>query len=271
MTNASGSQSEPAPVPIVGNRTRSFAQQLQGGARMKKHSVTLLIILLFSAASSQAARVYKWSDSSGTHYSDRPPRPGSTRRVISVEGAAKGEASRGNSKGNRERRHSPNQPAQSHTDVERRIRNRASRRGTRSQDTSVRSIDGSDNNLGNPDWGRADIPFIRLTATNYGGDRSGVDPSGENVPSGEELPNARAISNAVVLQPGSIPNKVGASDFIWQWGQFIDHDIDLTPTIEPAEPFDISIPAGDLDFVPGGSMPVDRSLYAQPGTSPSAA
>ena len=35
------------------------------------------------------------------------------------------------------------------------------------------------------------------------------------------LPNARDISNAVVSQgTSSILNPLGASDWIWQWGQF---------------------------------------------------
>jgi len=229
---------------------------------MKTQNVSLLVILFAVATCAHAARVYKWTDSSGVHYSDRPPDSSTRRRIISVEGSAEPEASQSNSA--KRRRHSPNQPRQSHEDVERRKRQRASRKRERSRDISVRTIDGGENNSDNPDWGRADTAFIRLTSTNYGGDGSGVDPSGENVPPSEVLPNARAISNVLVLQHGPILNSAGASDFVWQWGQFIDHDIDLTPTIEPAEPFDISIPAGDPYFISGGAMPLDRSLYAQP-------
>ena len=56
------------------------------------------------------------------------------------------------------------------------------------------------------------------------------------------------------------------SAFAWAWGQFLDHDIDLTPTTEdPAEPFPIEVPAGDPWFDPDGTgtsvIPLTRSLF----------
>ena len=39
-----------------------------------------------------------------------------------------------------------------------------------------------------------------------------------------------------------MPNSHGLSDMFWLWGQFIDHDIDLTPGASPPEPFDIAVP-----------------------------
>lgn len=162
----------------------------------------------------------------------------------------------------KERRHSPTQPLQSRGDVERRDierrnRERAQRRGSALADLEVRSIDGSDNNLDNPEWGRADTAFVRLSHADYS--------DGTGAPSGDRRPNPREISNAVVAQPGSILNESGASDFVWLWGQFLDHDIDLTPTVSPVESFDITIPVGDPFFDPEGTgeqtMPLDRSLY----------
>jgi hypothetical protein len=61
------------------------------------------------------------------------------------------------------------------------------------------------------------------------------------------LPSAREISNVVVAQSFSIPNPQGASDMLWQWGQLIDHDLDLTIPGN-TEPFDILIPFGDDPF-----------------------
>ena len=79
------------------------------------------------------------------------------------------------------------------------------------------------------------------------------------------LPSARAISNAVAAQSRSIPNAASASDWLWQWGQFLDHDIDLTDNVSPPEPFMIPVPTGDAHFDPDGDggkiIPLNRSLY----------
>ena len=116
-----------------------------------------------------------------------------------------------------------------------------------------RTIDGSDNNLTNPTWGEAAHPVLRLFPNAYADNTSS--------PAGADRPSARAVSNAVVAQEESIPNRRGASDFLWQWGQFVDHDIIETPTIDPAEPFDISVQSDDLNFPAGSTIPLNRSLY----------
>ncbi|HEY4284257.1 MAG TPA: peroxidase family protein [Chthoniobacterales bacterium] len=104
-----------------------------------------------------------------------------------------------------------------------------------------RSIDGSGNNLSHPDWGQAGTPLLRLCPSDYADQIS--------APSGVERPSPRAISNAVVAQTTPIYNSRGASDFIWQWGQFVDHDLDLTLT-RTDEPMDVSVPLGDAFFDP---------------------
>ena len=45
--------------------------------------------------------------------------------------------------------------------------------------------------------------------------------------------------------------------------QFIDHDIVETPTIDPAEPFNIVIPDDDVWFTPGSEMSLNRSFYEE--------
>ncbi|MDA7931872.1 hypothetical protein N9F61_00875 [Akkermansiaceae bacterium] len=122
-----------------------------------------------------------------------------------------------------------------------------------------RSIDGSGNNEANPTWGQAKHPFIRRLQSAYA--------DGANEPSGDDRPPTRAVSNALVAQEESILNSRGATDFLWQWGQFIDHDIVETPTISPAEEFDILVPTGDPWFDPSSTgtqtIPLNRSLYEE--------
>jgi hypothetical protein len=120
-----------------------------------------------------------------------------------------------------------------------------------------RTIDGSGNNLAHPDWGRAGVPLLRLTAVDY--------EDGTGSPGGQDRASAREISNLCVAQPGPIPNAAAASDFLWQWGQFLDHDLDLVPIADPAEPFDVDVPLGDPFFDPdatgAATIALDRSHY----------
>jgi len=122
-----------------------------------------------------------------------------------------------------------------------------------------RTIDGSGNNFRNPSWGSAPVELLRLTTVGYA--------DLEEDPSGENRPNARDISNIVASQKErdiSYHKKKKYSDFVWQWGQFLDHDLDLTPEVVPAEPFDIAVPSGDKYFDPKGTgekkIPLNRSL-----------
>ena len=52
------------------------------------------------------------------------------------------------------------------------------------------------------------------------------------------------------------------SDFVWAWGQFIDHDLDLTNTSDV--PFNIAVPTGDPTFDPlslgNQTLPDSRSV-----------
>jgi Ca2+-binding RTX toxin-like protein len=71
--------------------------------------------------------------------------------------------------------------------------------------------------------------------------------------SGADRPGPRDISNAISAQHGAdIPNAAGASDFLWMWGQFLDHDLSLTEAGHTATA-PIAVPAGDPHFDPLGS------------------
>ena len=110
--------------------------------------------------------------------------------------------------------------------------------------TEVRSIDGTGNNLTDPTLGTAGTEFTRIVDADYA--------DGVSDPSGENRASAREISNIIFDQDESILNDRGLSDIVWQWGQFIDHDITLTE--EAAEDqhvaFNIEVPLGDDAFDP---------------------
>lgn len=120
-----------------------------------------------------------------------------------------------------------------------------------------RTADGSANNVANAEWGTPNKPFRRLVPADYA--------DGVAAPSGASRPSARVVSNAVAAQTALRPNRRGASDFLWQWGQFLDHDLDETPTATPAEAFPITVPTGDAQFDPTNTgtvtMGLSRSAY----------
>ncbi len=120
-----------------------------------------------------------------------------------------------------------------------------------------RSIDGSGNNPIDSTRGAANIPLLRNTTVAY--------EDGVGSPAAPNAPGAREISNSMCAQDHLVPCAVNVSDYLWQWGQFIDHDIDLTPGASPNERFDVQIPLGDAWFDPNGTgtvmMELDRSFY----------
>ena len=115
---------------------------------------------------------------------------------------------------------------------------------------TVESVDGTNNNLANTTWGSAGTDLIRLAAAAYA---NGV--------SSPNLPNdlsARAISNILNSQAVSATNTAdiatidqnSLSDFGYSFGQFMDHDLDLTPDGGASLP--IAVAAGD----PMGRNPI---------------
>ncbi|WP_411826512.1 peroxidase family protein [Luteolibacter sp. AS25] len=121
----------------------------------------------------------------------------------------------------------------------------------------ARSIDGYGNHTEDPALGMVDQPFARMFEEDYADDIE--------EPAGGDRESARLISNEVAAQEDDMPNRRGATDFLWQWGQFLDHDITETPTVDPAEAFDIEVPTGDEYFDPYSTgeetIPLDRSFY----------
>ena len=129
--------------------------------------------------------------------------------------------------------------------------------GSATSPEEFRTIDGSENNPLHFDWGAAGTEFMRLMNSDY-------PLSDGSIPARVDGPSARAVSNAVCASPGDLPNERGASDYLWQWGQFLDHDVTETPITE--DTFDISVPAGDEWFDPFNTgtqiIGMHRSAYS---------
>ncbi|XP_076090755.1 salivary peroxidase/catechol oxidase-like isoform X1 [Mytilus galloprovincialis] len=93
-----------------------------------------------------------------------------------------------------------------------------------------RTLDGTCNNINNPDWGAAFSTQPRFLDEVYS---NGVDEPRDSVVPNEELPGPRALSNAVFAATsadGETPLEGFNTLMSMNWGQFIDHDIVLTPT-----------------------------------------
>ena len=86
-------------------------------------------------------------------------------------------------------------------------------------DLDARNSDGTDNNPINAGLGAAGSQLLRVSDAHYQ-DGAGVSYSGAN---------PREVSNVILDQDASMPSSFGVSDLFTYFGQFIDHDIDLTP------------------------------------------
>lgn len=117
------------------------------------------------------------------------------------------------------------------------------------------SPDGRGNSRVNPLRGSAGVSLLRFAPSAY--------PDGRSAPAGSNRPGARALSNAFSSQSASVSNDRGMSDFVYVFGQFLDHDIGLSTT--GSESFPVPVPAGDTSFDPRGTgtatIPLNRSAF----------
>ncbi|XP_069978463.1 chorion peroxidase-like [Penaeus vannamei] len=88
-----------------------------------------------------------------------------------------------------------------------------------------RSADGTCNNLKNPTWGATFTPHRRFAGQDYGDGVSSL----RKATAGDALPNARLVSLAVSSRPG--PPSTSFSYLHLSFGQFLDHDLVLTPLV----------------------------------------
>lgn len=117
----------------------------------------------------------------------------------------------------------------------------------------VQSLDGTSNNLVNPEWGSTGEMLLRRTAPAYA--------DGVSAPAGADRPSARLVSNLLSQNPeGGIINARDWTAFVYAWGQFLDHDIGLTETATPRERFSIPVPSGDAWFDPAGTGTMTISM-----------
>ncbi len=107
----------------------------------------------------------------------------------------------------------------------------------------VRTMDGSGNNRRDPLAGASFQHLQRMMGHDYADDIAKM--------AGPLRKSAREISNIVATQDESMPNDYGTSDYLWQWGQFLDHDISLSDEVATGDrSFDIAVPLGDPWFDP---------------------
>ncbi len=111
-----------------------------------------------------------------------------------------------------------------------------------------RSIDGSGNNLRQETLNTVGSSFRRLGPARFADSAFGLV---------QTLPNARTVSNLVVAGQGETPNREGLSGMMYAWGQFLDHDINLTLS-DGSTSIAIPVPAGDAVF--SGSIPMTRAV-----------
>lgn len=126
---------------------------------------------------------------------------------------------------------------------------------------TYRTYTGWGNNVDHPEWG-ANHSMLQSNTTE-------AFANGFSSPAAPQRANPRLISNYLMGQPSVLPSTEGLSDYVWVFGQFIDHDVTLVVN-NSAEFFPITINFPDPIFNPGGALPnalipMSRSAHV-PGT-----
>ncbi len=128
----------------------------------------------------------------------------------------------------------------------------------------TRTIDGSSNNLLNQDWGSAGAELGTITSNGFA--------DGMNTPAGATRPNPRVISNTLFAQTELLNDPLNLSDFVWVFGQFLDHDVTAVSN-SAVETANIPVNFEDVHFNPGNAyddimIRMNRSMpRANSGTS----
>lgn len=100
-----------------------------------------------------------------------------------------------------------------------------------------RTIDGTCNNLEHSMWGASETSFYRLLQPEYeNGFNTPIGWSQTGLYHGINKPSARLVSTRIVSTDVITPDD-DYSHMLMQWGQFLDHDLDLAPPTISSESF----------------------------------
>ena len=107
---------------------------------------------------------------------------------------------------------------------------------------NIRTFDGTCNNLDLPTRGASFTPFQRVLPAHFEdglqqphGFRQGklIDNMFRDGPFTPPYPSARLVSSTVILD--RLDNDTQLTHLVMQWGQFLDHDLDLAVEVSPEE------------------------------------
>jgi hypothetical protein len=121
------------------------------------------------------------------------------------------------------------------------------------------SFSGMGDNLTHPNWGAAGQDLLRTAPAQYG--------DGVSTLAGADRPSARVISDLIVSDAtnGGLTNSRLMSDWIYAWGQFLDHDLDLTTRTGPRS--STSTAPSSTPAPAGTESPASRSTISPPGST----
>lgn len=121
--------------------------------------------------------------------------------------------------------------------------NRRNTPGPVSTQPAFRSYDGTNNNISRTkaEWGATNIALAREIPAEYGATDT------KNAMGGTSRPSARQISNAICDEPVTTFSSKNLSAYVYVWGQFLDHDMVLTPS-STTESVPITLPANETLF-----------------------
>ena len=118
---------------------------------------------------------------------------------------------------------------------------------------TIYSIDGSDNNPTDPTLGAVGTDETRIAPANFAPGTTDAPVDGTN---------PRVISNLIFANDQNANDPGGRSAYMYAFGQFIDHDIDLnmdqTAAADGSNTLSMSVPDDDPTLTPGSTISIVR-------------